>query len=126
MRVVLLGICFVLASMLGYSSWREGRVVRSETFDGFNVRVREAPAIGGGVLSSPPGVADNAFTIEIGGSQPLSTYRLIPTSERILVSEIVQVGQPKEYTFQVKFSNGMRVNVQLGGGSNVKWFVPSP
>jgi hypothetical protein len=128
MKSFLLAICAVLALILGYCWWRTGDVVLSKSFDGFNIRVRKAPDVSGNILASPPGVAANAFTIEIGGYHPQSTYRLNPSSESLSPVKIVQIGQSDERTFQVAFSNGEKINVRIANGrqSLVEWFRASP
>lgn len=118
-------LCVLLIAVLGYCWWRSGSIVMSKSFNGFTIQVREVPHVSeGAVMSSPPGVAQSAFIIEVGGDPPQTTFRVNPTSERNEPTAIVEVGTPDDRTFQVQFSNKRRINVRIAHGqvALAEWF----
>jgi hypothetical protein len=97
----------------------------SKSFNGYTIQVREVPHVSeGAFMSSPPGVAESAFIIEVGGNPPQTTFRLNPTSERSKPTAIVEVGTLDDRTFQVQFSNERRINVRIayGQATLAEWF----
>ena len=114
-----------LALSLSYCWWRSGQIVLSQAFDGFIIQVRRVPHVSeGAFLSSPPGVADDSFVIEVGGNNPRTTLRLPPSSERFLPTSIIRIGNVNDRTFQIQFSNGQHINVRMANGqvSLAEWF----
>ena len=110
-------LCACLMTALAYCWWRSGSIVMRKSFDGSIIQVREVPYVpDGGVMDSPPGVAQCVFIIEVGGTPPLTTYRLEPTSERYKPTAIVAIGALDDRTFQVQFSNDRRINVRIAHG----------
>jgi hypothetical protein len=129
MKAGLLIICLCLMTVLFYSWWRSGTIVMYKSFDGFIIQVREVPHVSDGdIMSSPPGVAQSAFIIEVGGNSPQTTFRIDPTSERYGPTSIIRIGTVNDHEFQVQFSNARRINVRLAHGqvSLAEWFSGDP
>jgi len=124
--MVLSLLCIVTTSILLYSLWRDGTVVAVQNFDGFVIQVREVPQVSGSILASPPGVADSAYVIEVGGNPPQATFRVYAGSEDFKPVAIVQSGQPGESTYKVQFSNKRQIGIRYANGqtSLIEWFRP--
>jgi hypothetical protein len=125
MKIVLFTLCVCLMAVLGYCWWRSGSVVMSKSFNGFTIQVREVPHVSeGAIMSSPPGVAQSAFIIEVGGNPPETTFRLRPESDSYWPTSITRIGVTDDHTFQVQFSNDRRINVRIAHGQATlaEWF----
>ena len=113
MKITTIGACCIAISTLVFMWWRDGRIIASQKFGSILFQIRQVPE----------GESFSSYVIEVGGTPPISTFRVFEGDSQFKPVKIVQIGPPGEYTFNVQFNNQEIIGVKFRDGSSfAEWF----